>query len=174
MDPLRRMFDHRPIVCKGWILLLVLLLCSCFSREGLEPGDKAPNFTVKTLDGKPFRFDPPFNETQVIYFWGAWCRYCEDNFQQMNALYAKWEKQSESPRFVAVNAGQPQKRIQKFVNRMEPSFPIYIDRDIKVARRFGVRGLPTYFITDKQGIIRDIIIGWANEETLLGKISEIE
>jgi peroxiredoxin len=168
------MFHYRPLVRKGWILLLALLLCSCFSREGLEPADKAPNFKLKTLDGKPFRFDPPFNQTQVIYFWAAWCRNCEDDFQRLSKLYAKWDKEIGSPRLVAINAGQPQTRIRKFVERMEPSFPIYIDPDIKVARRFGVRGVPTYFITDKQGIVRDIILGWTSEKSLLGKIDEVD
>lgn len=174
MDPLRRMFHYRPISRNGWILLIALLLCSCFSRDDLDPGDKAPNFELKTLDGKPFRFDPPFNQTQVVYFWGVWCRNCEDDFQRLNKLYAKWEKEPESPRLVAINAGHPQKRIRKFVKRMNPSFPIYHDQDIKVARRFCVRGLPTYFITDKKGIIRHIILGWANEKTLLDKIDMVD
>ena len=174
MDPLRRIFHYRTIARNGWGLLLALLLCSCFPSEDLEPGDKAPNFKLKTLDGKPFGFDPPFNRTQVIYFWGAWCRYCEDDFQRLNKLYVKWDTQIESPRLVAINAGQPQKRIRRFIQRMKPLFPIYIDQDIKVARRFGVRGLPTYFITDKQGIIRDIILGWTNAKTLLDKIDDVD
>lgn len=174
MDPLRRMIFNRPMVRNGWVLLLALLLCSCFSKEGLEPADKTPNFQLKTLDGKPFRFDPPFNKTQVIYFWAAWCGNCEEDFQMLNKLYVQWEKEIESPRLLAINTGQPQKRIQKFVKRMEPSFPIYVDPDIKVARRFGVRAVPTYFITDKQGIVRDIILGWATEKALLGKIDKLD
>lgn len=171
---MRRMFHHRPIFRNGWVLLLALLLCSCFYRENLEPGDKAPNFELETLEGKPFRFDPPFKKTQVIYFWGAWCRYCEDDFHRLNKLFAEWEKQIESPRLLAINAGQSQDRIRRFINRMKPSFPIYIDRDIKLAHRFGVIGLPTYFITDKQGIIRHIILGWASEKTLLEKIGDVD
>lgn len=174
MNPLGRMFHHRHIARNGWALLLALLLCSCFSGKNLEPADKAPNFKLKTLDGELFRFDPPCNKTQVIYFWAAWCRYCEDDFQLLNKLYAKWEKQIESPRLLAINAGQSKERIRKFIKRIQPSFPIYIDRDIKVAQRFGVRAAPTCFITDKQGIIRHIILGWVNEKTLLDKIDEVD
>lgn len=174
MDPLRRLSHQRWITRYGWVLLLVLLLSSCCSRESLELGDKAPSFELKTLDGIPFRFDPPFKKNQVIYFWAVWCRYCEDDFQLLNKLHAKWEKQINSPRLVAINAGQPEGRIRKFIKRMKPSFPIYIDPDIKVAHRFGVSGLPTYFITDKQGIIRHIILGWADEKALLDEIDKVD
>jgi thiol-disulfide isomerase/thioredoxin len=174
MDFLRRTSFSRPIGRTGWVLLSVLLLCSCFSREGLEPGDKAPSFELEALDGKPFRFDPPFNETQVIYFWAVWCPYCEDDLQLLDRLYANWEKQSDSPRLVAINAGQPEKRIRKLFEKVKPSFPIYLDRDIKVANRFGVHGVPVYFITDKHGTIRRIILGWADEKKLLDVIGKVD
>jgi peroxiredoxin len=173
MDPLRKLSHQRRITRYGWVLL-VLLLFYCFSNENLEPGDKAPRFELKTLDGIPFRFDPPFKKNQVIYFWSVWCRYCENDFKMLNKLHANWEKQITPPRLVAINAGQPEWRIRKFINRVKPYFPIYIDRDIKVARRYGVSGLPTYFITDKQGIIRHIMLGWADKEALLDKIDKID
>lgn len=158
----------------GWVLLAALLLCSCFSGEGLKLGDNAPSFGLKTLDGQPFRFDPPFEKIQVIYFWAVWCRYCEDDLQLLNKLYAKWEKEIDSPRLVAINAGQPEGRIRKYIKKIKPSFPIYLDQDIKVAHRFGVRGLPTYFITDKQGTIRHVILGWADEKALLDEIDKVD
>ena len=174
MDLLRLVSHHRRMIQTSWMLLFALLAYSCFSGEGLEPGDKAPRFELETLDGKPFRFDPPLKKTHVIYFWAAWCRYCEDDFQLLNKLYAKWKTETNSPRLVAINAGQPEGRIRKFLDRTKPSFPIYLDQDIKVAHGFGVSGLPTYFITDKQGIIQHIILGWADEKTLLDEIDRID
>jgi peroxiredoxin len=173
MHSLHQLFYHRRIALYGFILLQALLLCSCFSEEGLKPGDKAPSFTVKTLDGKPFRFNPPLKKIHIIYFWAAWCRYCEDDFQQLDKLYVKWKNKINSPYLVAINTGQSEARIGEFVKKMNTSFPIYLDRNIKLAHRFGIHALPTYFITDRQGIIQHIILGWANEEMLLKKIDKI-
>lgn len=156
------------------MLLFALLLCSCLSRESLELGDKAPSFELKTLEGKPFRFEPPLEKNHVIYFWAAWCRHCEDDFQLLDKLYIKWDREENSPRLVAINAGQPVWRIRKFLDTTKPSFPIYLDKNVKVAHDFHVSGLPTYFITDKRGIIHHIILGWANEKTLLEEIDRID
>ena len=158
----------------GWLLLFFALLCSCISKEGLELGDQAPRFEVKTLDGEPIRFDPGSGKIHIIYFWAAWCPRCEDDFKLMDKLYAEWEKKPDRYQFLAVNAGQPEERIREFVKRMKTSFPIYKDRDIKVARSFGVGGLPTCFITDKKGVIRHIVLGWADEKSLLDEIDKLD
>jgi peroxiredoxin len=157
------------------VVVLAVLLCSCLSLEkGPQLGDKAPSFEVETLEGETFRFASPSEKIHVIYFWAAWCSYCEDDFQLVDKLYNKWKKEIDGPCFLAINAGQPEGRIRKFVERLKPSFPIYVDRDIKVAHRYGVAGLPTYFITDRQGIIRHIILGWTDEKTLLDEIGKID
>jgi peroxiredoxin len=75
---------------------------------------------------------------------------------------------------LAIDVGQSEEHIRNFVNRLKTTFPIYMDRDGKVARSFGVKGLPTYFITDRQGVVRHIILGWADEKILLQQIAKID
>jgi thioredoxin-related protein len=49
-----------------------------------------------------------------------------------------------------------------------------MDEDGKVARSFGVKGLPTFFVSDKTGTIRHIILVWAEEKTLLEEIRKLD
>jgi peroxiredoxin len=174
MNPSRQIIYLQRKSRYGWALLACVLLFSCFSDKRLELGDKAPGFQLTTQDGETFRFDPASGKIHILYFWAAWCPNCEDDFQLMDKLYKKWKKELNSPCFLAINAGQTETRIRNFVKRMKTSFPIYIDQDAKLARSFGVHGLPTYFITDKQGIVRHIILGWAEEKSLLNEIAKIE
>jgi len=148
-------------------------LGACWSKGAPEIGDKAQSFHVKSLKGDAFAFDPPTDSTHIVYFWADWCARCEDDFRMIDGLYAKWREDSRRPRFVAVNVGQSEEHVENFSNRMKVSFPLYLDRDGKIARSFGVKGLPTYFVIDRQGAIRHIILGWADEKALereLGKI----
>jgi len=47
------------------------------------------------------------------------------------------------------------------------NFPIVRDRDERVTRAYNVRGLPTSVFIDRQGIIREIIIGGPLEDAYL-------
>ena len=157
----------------GLAIVAAVLLCSCFSK-GIPLGDRAPSFELKQLNGDSLRFDPTSGKIHLLYFWADWCHRCEDDFRLMDKLHSKWRKDPNSPRFLAIDVGQTEEHVRNFVNRLKTSFPIYMDHDGKVARSFGVKGLPTYFITDGKGSVRHIILGWADEKALLDEIGKIE
>ena len=50
-----------------------------------QVGDRAPAFTVRTLDGEPYRFDPDSLErpTILISFRGGWCPYCNMHLSEL-------------------------------------------------------------------------------------------
>ncbi len=150
------------------------LLSSCAGQSPPDVGDRAFQFELKSLQGDSMVFTPAAGRPQILYFWADWCPRCEDDFHLMERLYKQWSTQENSPRLLAVDVGQSEEHIRNFVKRMDISFPIYLDHDGKIARSFGVKGLPTYFLVDKQGVIRHLILGWADEKTLLEEIAKME
>lgn len=158
----------------GLGLLSFVLLCSCFSKGIPELGDEAPAFELTSLVGESLHFRPASGKIHILYFWADWCPRCEDDFRLMDKLHVKWNAEPDSPRFLAIDVGQTDEHVRNFVRRLKTSFPIYLDRDGKVARSFGVKGLPTYFITDRKGVVRHIILGWADETRLLEEINKID
>jgi len=51
----------------------------------LKSGDRAPGFTVRTVDDKPYVFDPDNleNPTILISFRGGWCPYCNMHLSEL-------------------------------------------------------------------------------------------
>jgi peroxiredoxin len=158
----------------GWAFVACTLLSSCLSQQAPDLGDRAFAFEIRSLEGDPIIFKPVSGRVHLLYFWADWCPRCEDDFHLMEKLYQQWSTQAEAPRFLAIDVGQTEEHVRNFVKRMKISFPIYMDHDGKVARSFGVKGLPTYFVVDGQGVIRHVILGWADEKTLLAEIAKIE
>jgi cytochrome c biogenesis protein CcmG/thiol:disulfide interchange protein DsbE len=155
-------------------IIACMLLSSCLSRQAPNLGDQALPFEIRSLTGDLCNFKPASGNVHLLYFWADWCPRCEDDFHLMEKLYQQWSKQAEAPRFLAVDVGQTDEHVRNFVKRMKISFPIYMDHDGKVARSYGVKGLPTYFVVDRQGVIRHVILGWADEKTLLAEIARIK
>jgi peroxiredoxin len=54
----------------------------------LKPGDVAPRFTVRTLDGRPMEIDPAVGPT-VLYYFSPTCRWCDRNLLNLKALMAQ-------------------------------------------------------------------------------------
>ena len=48
---------------------------------------------------------------------------------------------------------------EAFTGQLDITFPIPLDPDGALARKYGVYGIPTNFLIDRQGIIREILIG---------------
>lgn len=165
--------SNRLRVQFAWLVAACALLASCMSRSAPELGDRALEFDTRSLSGDTLRFKPDSGRIHLLYFWADWCPRCEDDFHLMEKLYRQWSNQADAPRFLAVDVGQSEEHVQNFVKRMKISFPIYLDHDGKIARSYGVKGLPTYFLVDRQGVIRHVILGWAEEKTLLAEIAKI-
>lgn len=155
-------------------VMVCVLLSSCSTQQAPDLGDAALAFEIKSLEGDPFVFNPVSGKVHILYFWADWCPRCEDDFHLMEKMYQQWTTQAEAPLFLAIDVGQTEDHVRNFVKRMKISFPIYMDHDGKVARSFGVKGLPTYFVIDRQGVIRHVILGWAEEKTLLTEIARIK
>ena len=155
------------------VFLAFVSLASCLSQRPLEIGNKAGQFQLKTLAGTTVSFEPASGRVYLLYFWADWCARCEDDFRMMDDLHSRWMGQAENPRLLAINVGQSEEHIGNFVKKMKISFPISLDRNGKVARSYGVKGLPTYFLVDKEGVVRHIILGWADERHLLDEIRKI-
>jgi len=58
---------------------------SAAETKPLKPGQKAPAFTVRTVDNQPFVFDPDQLErpTILITFRGGWCPYCNMHLAEL-------------------------------------------------------------------------------------------
>ena len=56
--------------------------------DPLETGDRAPAFTVRTVDDEPYRFDPGQLQrpTILISFRGGWCPYCNLHLAELRTV----------------------------------------------------------------------------------------
>ena len=60
----------------------------------LKTGDRAPAFTVRTVDDEPFVFDPENLErpTILISFRGGWCPYCNMHLSELRTAIPELSK----------------------------------------------------------------------------------
>jgi cytochrome c biogenesis protein CcmG, thiol:disulfide interchange protein DsbE len=146
------------------ITVAFLVACSGDPPARLNVGDAAPAFRAPRLDGPSADFPAAWNgRPVVIRFWADWCRFCEG---EMRAIETVWQRhKSKGLEVVAINAGQDKKTVAAFVQKIGVTYPALLDEHSKIAKQYGVVGLPTTYFVDAKGVVRAKLIGEADEAT---------
>jgi len=151
----------RGAVC-ALAVLLVASGCGQATPQ-LQTGTPPPEFRLAGLAGGEVAF-PAQTTGQVvaIRFWADWCPFCESEMTQLEPVYRKYRDQGL--RLLAVNVRQDADTARRFVARLGISYETLLDGDGRVARTYGVLGLPTTFFVDRTGRLKGKIIGESTPE----------
>ena len=146
------------------LLFSILLLAACGGDKPaakLNIGDMAPAFQTLRADGTSAQFPAAWaGKPLVIRFWADWCKYCEGEMKDIEAVYRRLKPRGLE--VVAINAGQDRKTIVEFMQKLGVSYPALLDENSAIAKRYGVVGLPTTYFVDAKGIVRAKLIGEAD------------
>ena len=142
-------------------LMIVVALSACNKHRGLQIGDPAPMVTLTDFNGKPVMLPEAFKgKIMLVRFWSLDCGFCDkDMLLAFETFYQKYKDRGFIP--VAINEGRVDKTDERLKKFAHLSYPMLIDEYGLVAKRFGVIGLPTTFVIDEEGIVRDKITGEA-------------
>lgn len=130
----------------------------------------APAFTLTTLDGGAFTLREAQGKPVVLNFWATWCGPCQ---RELPTLQAAAERYGDRVLIIGVDQGEPPETVQRYVDQLGLTFPIPMDAEFAVSDLYNVRGLPTTFFIDPQGVIRQMWLGEMNSITLAEGVAEI-
>jgi thiol-disulfide isomerase/thioredoxin len=119
----------------------------------LENPGPAPDFTLKDMDERAHSLSAYRGKVVMLNFWATWCPPCRREIPSMESIYQDLGKSG----FVvlAVNEFETPDHVFAYTGQLSvfPTFPILFDHDSKVSQAYGVKGLPTTVLIDKQGRI---------------------
>ena len=122
-----------------------------------EKGFAAPDFTLETLDGPAMTLSDLRGQVVLINFWTTWCPPCRAEMPAIQEVYDQYRDQGFT--VLAVDLMESDAQVMDFVEEMELTFPILMDRDEGVSERYRIKSIPTTYFVDRSGVIQDIVIG---------------
>lgn len=137
---------------------------------GPKVGNQAPDFELLSLSGDRVRLDDQRGKPVLINFWATWCAPCVLEMPNIQKYYEKFPGEFV---VLAVNAGESQEAVKRFVADMGLTFDILLDRGGKVQELYHIQGYPTSFFLDREGRIRAYHIGMLTEEQLAGYLLQV-
>lgn len=145
-------------------VLTLFLLAGCGDDSPiLTKGQTMPGFTLEQLESGSLRFPEDLQGKVVaIRFWADWCPFCKTEMQDIEPIYRKYRERDLV--ILAINVRQDRKAAEKFIRKLDISYDVLLDRQGEVARRYGVIGLPTTFIVERNGKLHTKILGESTPE----------
>ena len=121
------------------------------SLAPVTPPVAAPAFSLADMDGKSYALADYRGKVILLNFWATWCPPCRHEMPAMERLYQRLRDRG----FVvlAVNQWEEPDLVFAYTGDLNvfPSFPILFDPVSSVSQEYGVKGLPTSFVIDRDG-----------------------
>lgn len=148
---------------------LLLSACAGLAAEAAPiEGARAPEFTLQNLEDEPVALSDLRGEVVLVNFWATWCGPCVEEMPTIEARY-----QQGGFEVLAVDFDEPADLVAGFMSDIGVELPVLLDPDGEVQRLYQVRGYPTSFFIDPQGIIRILQIGPMNAAQLDAHLAEM-
>ena len=122
----------------------------------------APTMVVETLEGKSVALQDYKGKLVLLDFWATWCKPCVKMMPQLQKLHAAYADKGLVVMGVSIDDDKnPIKKIKKFVDKVDVSYPIFLDaKQTPAWHLFKVKAIPALFLVDQQG---QIVAQWTGD-----------
>lgn len=150
-----------------FLLIISLSVLGCEQkRKFLSIGDNAPNFSLLDLNGNTISLGDILKDKEVILsFWASWCPECRQQMPILDGLV----KYRDKVEIIGVNTGEARKAAASFIKEIGIKYRILLDTQGQVAKLYGVVGVPTNVLINKEGLIKNLNLDVRGMESYLRK-----
>ena len=150
-----------------FLIIFIFLISSSFANEEISIKNLVINKEHKKLDGLTF-LDAKNNELDLkdykgklilLNFWATWCAPCKEEMPSLDLLQS--HQDLVNLKIFPINVGQDNlPKSKKFFKDLKiKNLDVYFDSPVTLAKKFGLRGIPTSIIINKDGFEFARIIG---------------
>lgn len=139
--------------------------------------EDAPNFVLKNLEGEVVSLSDMRGKVVMLDFWATWCGPCINSFPAMQRVVEKY-RNDDDVELLFMDTWQSENTdeekiaaVKEFLSDKPYTFNVVMDLKDKVVQDYGVSGIPTKFVVDKNGKIRFKSVGFYGSDE--GAVDEL-
>ena len=162
----------RPLMLKA-LALAAALWASTPVLAAVTPQAAAPDFTLKSAEGRNLRLQEQRGQVVLVNFWASWCGPCKQEMPHLNRLYDKYRASGFT--LLAVNIDDDARHGAATAAKWGLKFPVLLDADKTVTKLYDLGAMPSTVLIDRDGRVRYLHRGYREgvEDTYERQIREL-
>ena len=155
------------------LLACSALAVSMLAQATLTPQAAAPDFTLRSADGRNLRLAEQRGQVVLVNFWASWCGPCKQEMPHLNRLFDKYRGAGFV--MLGVNIDDDPATANKAVAGWGVKFPVLLDSQKAVSKLYVLGSMPATVLIDRDGKVRFLHRGYRDgaEETYERQIREL-
>jgi thiol-disulfide isomerase/thioredoxin len=125
-----------------------------------ELGSRLPDFAVKDFQGNDVSSTSLRGKVVLIDLWATWCQPCKKEMPGYQRLLDRYGSRGFAVVGLKSSVMMDTESPIKFAKEIDVHYPLASASADLVQRFGGMEGLPTTFLYDRHGILRDKVIGF--------------
>ena len=126
---------------------------------GPQPGSQAPDFTLQTIDGEFVTLSELRGRPVLVNIWASWCTPCKYEMPTIQKVYEEFKDRGLIVLAVNLTKKDDLTSVLSFIEEYDLTLTFLLDLDGQVEAAYQLRGLPTSFFIDRDGIVQSVVIG---------------
>lgn len=144
-----------------------------YAAVNLMTNKTAPDFALKSVDGKTVKLSDYKGKVVILDFWATWCPPCRKGIPDLIELKNEFGKKGVEIIGISVDSKNTIAEVPSFVKDKKINYPVvYADKKV-VSDYGGIESIPTSFIVDKSGKIVNKMIGLYPKDTYVDEINKL-
>ena len=151
MKHINKRARSNPVIIFISIIFFISFTYVANAQALLQAGMKAPNFSLKNIEGKKISLSQySKKKVVVILFWATWSINSPKALKRFEKFYKKYK--NKGVQIIGVNvdnqaiSGKDMENIKKIVKKLQITFPVLIDNGLKTFRSYDVIALPSTIV----------------------------
>ncbi len=149
--PIPRLAGRRAVLAAAGAALVA-------AASAAVPSGTAPDFTLRTAEGRNLRLQEQRGQVVMVNFWATWCGPCRQEMPHLNRLYEKYR--SSGFVLLGVNVDDDPAKAAGTAAQLGVSFPVLFDAEKKVSRQYQLATMPSTLLIDRDGRVRHFHRGY--------------
>jgi len=158
------------------LLVFVISLPIFAQNEDDITGRKAPNFKLVNLEGKYVELNSQTGNGPILLsFWATWCKPCLEEMVEYNKIYQEYKDLGFTLLAISTDTEKSVAKVKPYIKSKGYNFPVLLDTNSEVARKYYAQQMPYTVLIDKSGNIVYSHLGYmkGDEKKVTNLISEL-